>query len=229
MTNVNWERWARATGIGFVVLFVVAFAIYGNPPKVNGSATDIVSFFDGHRGRVLTSMIIFGIAFLLLLWFIGTIANILREAGEGRIAATTIAAGGAFVGIQAVCGAIAGGLALNIAGIGDEGIVRALNTLLSTGQVISAYPLALIILFVSTGLSRAQIVTADWHRYLGLLASVLVLLYGTTWATTGFWSATGGYLWIMIVAFIGWTLITSWLLYARATAEVPGRVAVPTT
>ncbi|TMK80499.1 MAG: hypothetical protein E6G45_00050 [Actinobacteria bacterium] len=217
MTNVNWERWARAAGIEFVVLFIVAFAIYGNPPKVNGNAADIISFFDGHRGRVLTGMIVFGIAFLLLLWFIGAIANILREAGEGRIAATTIGMGAVFVGVQAVGGAIAGGLALNIAGIGDEGIVRALNTLLSSSELISAYPLAGLILFVSIGLNRARIL-ADWYCYMGVAASVLVLLHGTNWATSGFWSATGGYLWITLIAWIGWTVVTSGLLYTHATA-----------
>jgi len=60
---------------------------------------------------------------------------------------------------------------------------------------------------------------------------VLVLLHGTNWATSGFWSASGGYLWITIIAGLGWTLITSVLLYTRApaTAAAPERAAVPTT
>jgi hypothetical protein len=228
MTDVNWERWARAAGIGFVVLFIVAFAIYGNPPKVNASGADIVSFFDGHRGRVLTSMIVFGIAFLLLLWFIGATANALREAGEGRVAATTIGMGAVFVGIQAVTGALAGGLALNIAAIGDEGIVRSVNTLISSSEVISSYPLAGLILVSTMGLTRVGVLTG-WASWLGLLASGLVLLHGTNWATTGFWSPTGNYLWVMLIAWLAWTVTTSWSLYSHSTAPAPERAAVPTT
>jgi hypothetical protein len=227
VTNVNWERWSRAAGIGFVVLFIVAFGIYGNPPKVNATAADIGSFFDGSRGRVLTSMIVFGIAFIVLLWFIGAIANALREAGEGRVAATTIGLGATFVSIQALGGVLAGGLALNIAATGDDGVVRALNTLLSSSEVLSAYPLAGLILVVSVGLNRARIL-ADWYCYTGVLAAVLVLLHGTNWATSGFWSPTGAYSWVALVAWFGWTLITSWLLYAHVTERSPEGAAVPT-
>lgn len=230
MTGMNWERWSRAAGIGFVVLFIVAFGIYGNPPKVSATAGDIINFFDGSRSRVLTSMIVFGIAFVILLWFVGTIANLLREAGEGRLAATTIGMGATFVAIQALGGAIAGALALNVAGIGDEGIVRALNTLISSSEVLSSYPLAGLILLASAGLTRSRIVTAEWYRYTGVVAAVLVLLHGTNWAATGFWSPTGGYLWVMLVAWFAWTLLTSWLLYAQAPAgaRAPERAAVPT-
>jgi hypothetical protein len=37
MTSVNWERWVPLTGIGFVVMFIVSFFVYGESPKVNDS------------------------------------------------------------------------------------------------------------------------------------------------------------------------------------------------
>jgi hypothetical protein len=230
MTGMNWERWARATGIGFVVMFIVAFVVYGEPPKVNDSAREIVSFFDGDRGRVLTGLILFGIAFILLLAFIGVIASILREAGKGGWGAMATAAGATFVAVQAITGAIAGALALNIAAAGDEGILTGLNTLLSTGDVISAYPLAALIFAATIGLSRAGI-TASWYGWIGFLAAALVLLHGTNYATSGFWSPTGGYVFVTVIAGLGWTLITSVLLYihAPATAAAPQRAAVPTS
>jgi hypothetical protein len=217
MTSMNWERWARASGIGFVVMFIVSFIVYGESPKVNDSPQEIASFFDGDRGRVLTAMILFGIAFMLLVVFIGAIASTLREAGMGGWGATTIAAGAAFVGLQAIIGAIAGALALNIAAAGDEGVLTGLNTLLSALDVISAYLLAAFILAATIGLSRAGVVPV-WYRWLGVFAGVLVLLHGTNWATSGFWSATGEYLYITFIAGLGWALITSALLYRRPPA-----------
>jgi hypothetical protein len=218
MTTLNWERWAPLTGVAFVVMFIVSFIVYGEPPKVNDSAQEITNFFDGDRGRVLTAMILFGIAFMLLVVFVGVVGSTLREAGMGGWGATTTAAGAAFIGLQALTGAIAGGLALNIAASGDEGVLTGLNTLLSTVDVISAYLLAAFILAATIGLSRAGAV-ASWYGWVGLLAGVLVLLHGTNWATSGFWSATGGYLFITFIAGLGWALVTSVLLYRRATVK----------
>jgi hypothetical protein len=230
MTNVSWERWARASGIGFVVMFIVSFVVYGDAPKVNDSATQIASFFDGDRSRVLTAMILFGIAFILLVAFIGVIASTLREAGKGGWGAMTIAAGAGFIALQAITGAIAGALALNIAAAGDEGVLVSLNTLVSTVDVISAYFFATVIFAATIGLSRAGLMAA-WYGWIGFLAGVLVLLHGTNWATSGFWSPNGGYLFVTVIAGLGWTLTTSVLLYnqAPATAGAPERAAVPTT
>src|SRR5207247_5646989 len=69
--------------------------------------------------------------------------------------------------------------------LGDAGVISALNTLLTTGDVVSGYPLAAFILAASIGLSRARIVPA-WYGSLGFLAGLIALLHGTNWATSGF-------------------------------------------
>jgi hypothetical protein len=43
MINVNWERVWRASGIVFVVFFIVAYVIYGDQPKVGASADELAS------------------------------------------------------------------------------------------------------------------------------------------------------------------------------------------
>jgi hypothetical protein len=57
MMNVNWERLWRASGIAFVVQFIIAYVIYGDQPKVGASAGALVSFYDGDRGRVLIAAV----------------------------------------------------------------------------------------------------------------------------------------------------------------------------
>jgi hypothetical protein len=91
MGAVNWERWARAGGVGFVVLTVIAFIVAGESPKVGDPTEDVISYYDGDRGKVLVSSLLFGIGVLLFLWFAAAIANLLRENGEGRVGATVIA------------------------------------------------------------------------------------------------------------------------------------------
>jgi len=85
MGAVNWERWARAAGAGFVVLAIAAFIVGGEAPKVGDSTDDLVSYYDGDRGQVFVSSLLFAFALLLFLWFAAAIANSLRESGEGRV------------------------------------------------------------------------------------------------------------------------------------------------
>jgi hypothetical protein len=217
MTGSNWERWSRAAGIVFVVAYVVGFIVLSEPPKVKGSADDVVSFLDGDRSRVLTAMVI-GVAFALLLLFIAAIANVLREAGQHWFAATTLAAGTTYVALQAGIGAIAGGLSLNIARIGDEGVVTSLNVLTGSLDVIAAFPIAFMIFVASVGLARARVL-AGWYSWFGTIVAIIILLHRTNWSRSGFWSATGGYLWLSIAAGLIWAAVTSALLYARAPSE----------
>lgn len=225
MTGVNWERWGRASGLGVVVLFIVAFLVLGEAPKVDDSAAKIASFYDGERGSVLTSMVIYGFALLLLLWFIGTVANVLREAGEGRLAATSIAMGATFVGLQAGTIAITGTLAHSVAGQGDAGVVLAVHTLNWSVDATSAFPLAGFVLAASVGLWRSGTLQS-WFVWPGVVAAALVVLHGTNWAKSGFWSQTGGYIYITMIAALAWLALASVLLFLRAPAgeTAPERV-----
>jgi len=230
MTGFNWERWSRAAGIGFVVAYVASFIVLGDPPKVNASADDVVSFFDGDRSRVLTALVIFSIAFVLLIFFIAAIADALREAGQNWFAATTLAAGTAFVTLQAAGGAVVGGLSLNVARIGDAGVVTSFNVLASSIDVLAAFPLAFMLFVSSVGLARGRVLPG-WFAWFGVLAAVIVLLHGTNWSRSGFWSATGGYLWLTVGAGLIWALVASVMLFraAPSTEAVPKTVAARPT
>jgi hypothetical protein len=98
--TVNWERWARGAGIGFVVFAVLAFVVGGETPTVGDPVEDVISYYDGDRGKVLVSSALFAIGLGFWIWFAGMLANNFRERGEGRVAATIIGAVAAFVAIQ---------------------------------------------------------------------------------------------------------------------------------
>jgi hypothetical protein len=220
MTTVNWERWARATGIGFVVLFVVAFIVFGDQPKVGASADKIVSFYDGDRSRVLTATVIFGVATLFLLWFAGAVANALREAGEGRLAATTIASAATLAGIFFMLMAVGAGLAYSVAGAGETGVVRALSDILWAFNVLASFPAAAFIAAATAGLWRTRLVP-DWFGWAGLVAALIVLLGGTAWASDGFWAPDGALTLITMIVALAWILAASAILFMQA--PVAGR------
>jgi hypothetical protein len=209
-------------GVLFVVLVVVAFAIFGEQPKAADAAADVASFYRDDGGRVLTAVTIFGFASLALFWFVGAIANTLRRSGEGRLAATALMLVASFVALQFITLATTGALAVTIADSADEGVSQAVNALSLATDNVAAFPLAGSILAASVGLWRARIL-ADWFLWFGLAAAALVVLHGTNWAESGFWSPGGSYLYITVIAALLWTLVTSVLLFrAPAVAESEG-------
>lgn len=231
MTNLNWERSSRATGIVFVVLFIVGFLIYGDQPKIGASTSDIVSFYDGDRGRILTGIAIFGMATVFLLWFAAAIASTLRDVGRGGWGGATLAAGTALATLFYLLIAVTAGLAYSIAGSGDEGVITALSDMAWIVGVTVSFPAALLIGATSIGLLGTGLVPS-WFSQTGIVAAILVLLGGTTWASDGFWAPDGAYSqWITPIVALAWVAVSSGLLYTRApaTAPAPERAAIPTT
>jgi hypothetical protein len=214
--DVNWERWARAAGIGFVVFTVLAFVVGGETPAMNDSAADVVSYY-GDRGQVLTSSVLFAVAIGLWIWFAGTVANNLRERGQGRVAATIIGAVAAFASLQFVATGLNSVIAHSVARTGDEGVTRALFQLTWALDVVAAVPSAVFFVAASAGLLRTRMIPA-WLGWAGLGVAGLFLLRATNWASDGFWSPTGSFTFILIPVALLWILATSVILVRGAAA-----------
>jgi hypothetical protein len=78
------------------------------------------------------------------------------------------------------------------------------------------------------GLWRADLISSRFFSA-GVLAVVLVLLGGTTWATNGFWAPDGGYALVSRLVLVAWIVVISGFLYMQSpsAAKAPERVAVP--
>lgn len=215
---MNWERLGRAAGVGFVVLTIASFIVGGEPPKVSDPAADVVSYYDGERGQVLVSSFLFAVALGFWIWFGGTLANSLRERGEGRVAATIIGAVSAFVSLQLVSAGVNAILAHSVARAGEDGVVQALFNLTWSLDLVAAIPSAVFFLAASLGLKRTHMIPA-WLSGAGIGVATLFVLRSTNWATDGFWSPTGEYLFILIPLALLWILITSIVLVRKASAS----------
>jgi hypothetical protein len=228
MSAVNWERWARAAGIGFVVFTIAAFIVGGEPPKVSDSAADVVSYYDGERGQVLVSSFLFAVALGFWIWFGGALANSLRERGEGRVAATIVGAVSTFVSVQLVTTAINAILAHSVAREGEDGVVQALFNLTWGLDVVGAIPSAVFFLAASAGLMRTRMIPA-WLSWAGVGVAALFILRSTNWARDGFWSPTGEYLFILIPLALLWILVTSVVLVRNLPAAETEKPAASTS
>src|SRR6266702_7381265 len=102
MNRWTVKRWAASTGIGFGVLLLVGGLISGSPKKYNASAADISSYLQDKHKELLIGGILFGIGYVLFLWFLASFAGMFRDAGQGRLATVIYGAGVAAVTIGAI-------------------------------------------------------------------------------------------------------------------------------
>jgi hypothetical protein len=223
---MNWDRWAYAAGIAFVVLTVAAFIVGGEPPTISDPAEDVVSYYDGERGQVLVSSFLFALALGFWVWFGGALANSLRNRGEGRLAATIVGALSAFVALQLVTTAVNAILAHSVARQGEDGVVQALFHLTWGLDVVAAIPSAVFFLAASMGLVRTRMIP-EWLSWAGIGVAALFILRSTNWARDGFWSPTGAYLFILIPLALLWILTTS-ILLVRNQPAAPTEQPEPT-
>ena len=211
---MNWERSARASGAVFVVLAAAAFIIAGESPKVSDSAEKVVAYLDSNRGKLIVGAVLFALGFVFFLWFAAAVANHLRERGEGRVAATVLAAGAAFAAVQFVVMALFATLAFSVSGAGDATLTKALYDLDVGLDNLDGLAAGLFVLAAAAGLKRTASIPA-WLAWAGFLVAALFFLRATTWAREGFWSPSGDYIRIAILCGLAWILVTSITLFLR--------------
>ena len=217
-----WERLWRTSGIQFVVLFIIAYIIYGYQPQVGAPADALVAFYDDHRTRILIAVFFFGLNLLNLLWFAAALRATLAEAeqdGWGAAATASSAAFGALFLLALTAGAA---LAYSIAGSGNSALTSGLNDFAWAGIVLSSFPRAMLIMAGTFGLWRARLISNGLFAA-GVAALVLVLLGGSTWLRGGFWAPDGAYS-RLVSPIIGlvWVVVVSRVLLTRAPATRAG-------
>jgi hypothetical protein len=139
----------------------------------------------------------------------------LREAGEGRVAATVLAAGAAFAAVQFMVAALFATIAYSIAGAGDAAVTKALFDLDLALDGLDGLAAGLFVLAAAIGLKRTASIPA-WLAWAGVVVAALLFLRATTWAKDGFWSPAGDYTSIAIICGLAWILVTSIVLFLRA-------------
>jgi succinate dehydrogenase/fumarate reductase cytochrome b subunit len=227
-TTVNfWERLWRSSGIIFAVFFVVAYVFYGLQPKVGASAETLVSFYDGHRMRILMASMFFGTAVLFLLWFAAAIRSALHDAGQGGWGAAATASSAALGGMLWVLIAVGAALAYSIVGLGNDALTSGLNDLAWACIVVSSLPRAMLIMAGTFGLWRAKMISNALF-WAGVAAVVLVLVGGTTWASDGIWAPSGAYSrFVSPIIGIVWIMVFSRVLLARRSPSTTPQAPEP--
>jgi hypothetical protein len=217
-----WERLWRTAGIQAVALFIIAYAIYGDQPRVGASADALVAFYDGHRVRILIAAVFAGLAILDLLWFVAALRTTLADAGQDGWGAAATASSAVLGGQLLLLIASSAALAYAIAGSGNQTFTSGLNEFAWAGIVLTSFPRAMLIMASAFGLWRSGMISNALFT-VGVAALVLVLLGGTTWLNAGFWAPDGAYSrFVSPLIGLAWALVVSWVLLSRSPATRAG-------
>jgi len=102
MNDDRYVEYGAATGIAFVILTIIGFAIViPTPPDLDAPAQEWSSYFLSHHGAVRAGLVIIAASTFFLIWFLGTLTSILRiAAGSPRL--PSIALVGGVLGIAAL-------------------------------------------------------------------------------------------------------------------------------
>lgn len=212
------EHWAPASGIVFVVLMVIALALTGEPARYDDSGSSISEWIAGNRRELLIGTILQGGALFMLLWYLGTLGTRLREAGEARLGAVAFGAGVVIAGMAIVTIMIVGGLAYGIEQNTDSATIKTLYDLQLAAGPLFAWPLAALAAATSIASLRSG-VFPQWYGLASAAGTVWFVVAGLSWAREGFFEVDGTAVWIGLIVFLAWTLVTSVVLLQQAQAR----------
>ena len=221
-TPAFWERFWRTGGIQFVVLFIIAYLIYGYQPPVGAPADALTAFYGGNRTRILIAAVFSGLAILNLLWFVAALRNTLADAGQDGWGAAATAASAVVAALFLLPITASAALAYSIAGSGNQALTSALNDFAWACVVLSSFPRAMLIMAGTFSFWRAGLISNTLFAA-GVAAVVLVLLGGTTWLTGGFWAPDGAYSrFVSPIIGLVWVVVVSRILLTRSPATRSG-------
>ena len=221
-TSVFWERLWRMSGIQFVVLFIIAYVVYGSQPQVGAAPDALVAFYNGDRTRILVAAVLAGLAVLYLLWFAAVLRTTLADAGQDGWGAAATASSAALGGLFLLVITVVAALAYSIAGSGNQTLTSDLNDFAWACNVLTSFPRAMLIMASAFGLWRAGLISNALFAA-GVAALVLVLLGGTTWLSGGLWSPDGAYSrFVSPIIGLAWVVVVSRTLLTRSPATRAG-------
>jgi hypothetical protein len=193
---MNREWWAPLTGVAFIVVAIVGFAVGGEPPDADSPAQEIVDHYVDNEGSVMAGAVLGGIAATLLIFFAGYLRKVLSAAeGPGGVLSAVALVGAAILAVGAALDAT---LSFALAETADEIEPASVQTLQALwDNDFMPFAIGNQVFLLASGLSVVR--HGALPKWLGWVAIVLGVIAVTP---IGFASFIGGAIWIAIVSVI---------------------------
>jgi hypothetical protein len=193
---MNREWWAPLTGIAFIVVAIVGFAIGGEPPDADSPAQEIVDHYVDNEGSVMAGAVLGGIAASLLIFFAGYLRKVLSAAeGPGGVLSAVALVGAVILAVGAALDAT---LSFALAETADDIEPASVQTLQALwDNDFMPFAIGNQVFLLASGLSVVR--HGALPKWLGWVAIVLGVIAVTP---IGFAAFIGGAIWIAIVSVI---------------------------
>ena len=210
MVFSRFGRFAPLTGVVFVVLLAVSFALGGSTPGVHASGAKVLASYAKNHSHRMASAYFFLLAMVFFLFFAGALRTFLRRVGVGGLAAVALV-GAAVLAVGAtIFAAMEWSLSDAYKTLTPAG-AQALNVL--SNDFFAPFALGMAVFGIAIGI--ALVLSRALPQWLGWIAIVLGILGLTPAAFFAF------------LALAVWTLIVSILVFTRFEAR--GVRAAPAT
>ena len=208
----RWNRWGSVTGVVFVVLVVLGGPVAaGNTPGSKASGAQVIAFFEAHRSRERVSAVLLTLAFIVFLFFAGSLRTFLRRKRsiEGLSSVVLAAAAVLVAGQTAGSGVI---FALSDAPTRlSPGAAQALNLLSNDMVLTSAAGFSAFGIASGVAILRGAPLPT-WLGWLAILIGVVVLTPAE---------------FVAVIALAVWIVIISILIVVRGDASQRDESAAP--
>lgn len=217
VADARGRRLDAATGILAAILFLVAFAIPGKPPSPADPVDKTVTYLLDHRGAILTSDILIGVASAVFLWWLGSLRSYLRsgEGGEGRLSAAAFLGGGVGAAVILAGAAVQSGLALHVGQLTDGGIVRFGFDTYNALFTIAGAGLATFVAGASCSAARSGALPPPAYWAGSVVAGLQIASCAALYAKSGFFAAGGALALIAFVTIAAWIIWVSLIIRRR--------------
>jgi hypothetical protein len=209
----RWNRWASLTGVVFVVLVVLGGPVAGgSTPGSNATGEHVIAFFEAHRSRERASAVLLTLAFIIFLFFAGSLRTFLRQkkSVEG-LSSVALAAAAVLVAGQTLSSGLTFALSDAPTRL-SPGAAQALNLLSNDMVLTSAAGFSAFGIAGGIAILRGAPLP-NWLGWMAVLIGVVVLTPAE---------------FVAAIALAVWIIIVSILIATRSTAARHDDSAAPT-
>lgn len=214
MSDSGSERFAPLSGLIFVLLAIVAFAVLGgDTPSSGDSQQTIQSFYQDHYDRQQAAALVLAISVLFLAGFVAVLVQVLRDAGgRGKLANLSM------IGGTIACAGflVAAGMHLALSEAAHH--ANTLTALLALNEIdvnnFPAFAGGMAIFVIASSWSALRTGAAPkWIAWFGILLGIL------TFTPAGFVGFLLSGLWLIALSL--------WLTFGRNASAAPAAAPAP--
>lgn len=208
----RWSKLATLTGVLFAAIALVAVFTSGETPKASASAAQVIAYYRAHRSSIETSDILFAIAFLVVVFFAGSLRSYMRRAPAAEGPAAVMLVGAAMMAVGAAVGSgVEYGLAHNLYALRPT-TVQAMNVI---GNEAFLPVLAGAFVFaISSGVAILRgAALPRWLGWAAIAIGIAAIIPPTSFPA--------------LLGFVIWSVIVSILMYQRTGAPADAGAGAP--